>query len=260
LTFYSIISIIVLEVAFVKNPYKVLGIILSVAGAVMAPVFYYFFMSVPLTAVALSSIILGLASFFLASARPYISPEASQILLKAGMENTAALLEEIGIRNKAIYLPAKMRDGYPQAIIPIREDCNLQSIRDKLPGRLIVRYGPRADDMAIAVTTPGSINLEMLENAPGPSAYEIEAAIGYILTGVLDIANGVKVDMTDSRVNIEVRNAKMGYEEIWYYYCLGSPIASITAAISSEALQKPIRIFEEKYHKGKYQIVLEVLS
>ena len=243
-----------------KNPYKALGIILSVAGAVMAPVFYYFFMSAPLTAVALSAIILGLASFFLASARPYISPEASQILLKVGMENTAALLEEIGIRNKAIYLPAKMRNGYPQAIIPLREDCDLQSIRNKLPGRLIVRYGPRADDMAIAVTTPGSINLEMLENAPGPSAYEIEAAIGYILTGVLDIANGVKVDMNDSRVNIEVKNAKMAYEEIWYYHCLGSPIASITAAISSEALQKPVRIFEEKYHKGKYQIVLEVLS
>jgi hypothetical protein len=52
----------------------------------------------------------------------------------------------------------------------------------------------------------------------------------------------------------------MVYEEIWYYYSLGSPIASITAAISSEALQKPVRIFEEKYHKGKYRITLEVLS
>lgn len=243
-----------------KNPYKILGIILSVAGAIMAPLFYFFFASVPLTAVALSSIILGLASFFLASARPYISPEASQILLKAGMENTAALLEEIGIRNKAIYLPAKMRNGYPQAIIPVKEDCNIKKIRDKLPGRLIVRYGPDADDMAIAVTTPGSINLEMLESPPGPNAYEIEAAIGYILTGLLDIANGVKVDMTEARVNIDVRNAKMAYEEIWYYYCLGSPIASITAAVSSEALQKPVRILEEKYHKGKYHITLEVLT
>jgi hypothetical protein len=114
--------------------------------------------------------------------------------------------------------------------------------------------------MAIAVTTPGSINLEMLESPPGPNAYEIEAAIGYILTGLLDIADGVKVDMTEARVNIDVRNAKMAYEEIWYYYCLGSPIASITAAVSSEALQKPVRILEEKYHKGKYHIKLEVLT
>ena len=243
-----------------KNPYRILGIILSIAGAVLAPVFYFFFLSTPLTAVALSSVILGLASFFLSNTRPNISPEACQILLKTGMENTAALLEEIGIRNKAIYLPAGMRNGYPQAIVPIRDDYNIGNIKDKLSGRLIVRYGPDANDMAIAVTTPGSINLEMLENIPGPTAYEIESAISYILTGVLDIANGVKVNITDSRINVEIRNAKMGYEEIWYYYCLGSPLASIAAAVSSEALQKPIRILEEQEQAGKYRIVLEVLS
>ena len=243
-----------------KNPYKVLGIILSIAGAVLAPVFYFFFLSAPLTAVALSAVIIGLASFFLANTRPNISPEACKILLKTGMENTAALLEEIGIRNKAIYLPARMRDGYPQAIVPINDHYTLDNIKDKLPGRLIVRYGPGADDMAIAVTTPGSINLEMLEHIPGPNAYDIESAISYILTGVLDIANSVKVDITGSRVNVEIKNAKMGYEEIWYYYCLGSPLASIAAAISSEALQKPVRIFEEKEQAGKYRIVLEVLA
>jgi hypothetical protein len=52
----------------------------------------------------------------------------------------------------------------------------------------------------------------------------------------------------------------MGYEEIWYYQCIGSPIASIAAAVSSEALQKPVRILEEKDNKGKYRIILEVLS
>ena len=138
-----------------------------------------------------------------------------------------------------------MRDGYPQAIVPINDHYTLDNIKDKLPGRLIVRYGPGADDMAIAITTPGSINLEMLEHIPGPNAYDIESAISYILTGVLDIANSVKVDITGSRVNVEIKNAKMGYEEIWYYYCLGSPLASIAAAISSEALHNRVRLFDE---------------
>ena len=241
------------------NPYRLLGVILAVIGAILAPVFYFVVNAIPLAAVALSAIIVGLTCVFIANARPYLSPEACQILLKAGMENTAALLEELGIRNKAIYLPSKMRDGHPQALIPLAGEGSTKNIRDKLPGRLIVRYGPDAKDIAIAVTTPGSINLEMLDNIPGPTETEIESAITYILTGVLDIADGVKVSVTDSRINVDVRKAKMGYEEIWYYQCLGSPLASIAAAISSEALNRPVRVMEEHYDKGNDKITLEVL-
>ena len=42
--------------------------------------------------------------------------------------------------------------------------------------------------------------------------------------------------------------------------CLGSPIASIMAAISSEASGKPFRIREESYNEGESRITLEVLS
>jgi hypothetical protein len=114
--------------------------------------------------------------------------------------------------------------------------------------------------MAIAVTTPGSINIDMLETKPGPTASEIEAAATYILTGVLDIANSVTVSLADAQIDIGVSGARLHYEDIWYYRCLGSPIASIVAAISSEALQRPIRIKEESYSKGKSWIILEVLS
>jgi hypothetical protein len=61
-------------------------------------------------------------------------------------------------------------------------------------------------------------------------------------------------------VEVEVKGSRLSYEDIWYYRCLGSPTASIVAAISSEALQKPVRIKEESYNKGKSRIVLEVLS
>jgi hypothetical protein len=242
------------------NPYRSLGIILIIAGAVLAPVFYFVIDSVPLTAVALSTLILGSASFFISNARPYLSPEACRMLLKTGMENTAALLEEIGIKNRAIYLPARLRNGHPQALVPLADDCDVRKIKDQLTGRLIVRYGPEAEDMAVAVTTPGSINLDMLENRPGPTAEEIESAVTYLLTGVLDIASGVRVYLKDARIEVEISGARMGYEDIWYYRCLGSPAASIAAAVSSEALQKPVRVLEESNRKGKTRIILEVLS
>ena len=100
----------------------------------------------------------------------------------------------------------------------------------------------------------------MLETKPGPTSGEIEAAATYILTGVLDIANSVTVSLADNQIDVGVSGARLNYEDIWYYRCLGSPIASIVAAISSEALRKPIRIKEESYSKGKSRIILEVLS
>ncbi len=169
-------------------------------------------------------------------------------------------MEELGIRSKAVYLPSTMRDGHPQALVPLVEDREIRLVKNKIPGRLIVRYGLNPDDMAIAVTTPGSMNIEMLETTPGPTSDEIEAAATYILTGVLDIASSVTVNLADAQVDVEVSGSRLHYEDIWYYRCLGSPIASIVAAISSEALQKPVRIKEESYSKGKTSIVLEVLS
>ncbi len=221
---------------------------------------YFILNSVPLTAVGISTIVVGFVCIALSNTRPYVSPEACQLMLKTGMENTAALLEELGIRSKAIYLPSTMRDGHPQALVPLVEDREIQLVKNKIPGRVIVRYGLNPDDMAIAVTTPGSINIDMLETKPGPTSDEIEAAATYILMGVLDIASSVTVNLSDSQVDVEVRGSRLHYEDIWYYRCLGSPIASIVAAISSEALGKPVRIREESYSQGKTSIVLEVLS
>jgi len=249
-----------LGVDIVNNPYRVWGLALCVGGAVFAPIAYFILDSVPLTAMGVSAIIIGFTGVALANARPYISPEACQLILKTGMENTAALLEELGIRSKAVYLPSSMRDGHPQALIPLVEGEDIQWIKGKIPGRLIVRYGLNPDNVALAVTTPGSINVDMLEDKPGPTSDEIGAAVTYILTGVLDIANSVTVHLVDSVVDVEVSGSKLHYEDIWYYRCLGSPIASIVAAISSEALGKPIRIRDESYSKGKSRIVLEVLS
>jgi hypothetical protein len=243
-----------------NNPYRILGIGLCLAGAIFAPVSYFLVNSIPLTAIGISAIMIGFTCIALANARPYISPEACQLMLKTGMENTAALLEELGLTGKAIYLPSSMRDGHPQAIVPLTDSGPVNFTEKTIPGRLIVRYGLKPEDMAISVTTPGSINIEMLETMPGPSSEEIETAINYILTGVLDIADSARVTMAGSRIEIEIHNPRLIYEDIWYYRCMGSPIASITAAISTEALGKPVRIAEESSLKGKNRITLEVMA
>jgi hypothetical protein len=244
---------------FIKQPYRFLGIVLTAAGAILSPVFYFIIGSAPLAAAGISAIILGFTCIAIANARPYLSPEAAQMLLKTGMENTAALLEELGLSNKAIYLPSTTTGGVARALIPLSGNPGAEQLQKKLPGRLIVRYGPGAEDMAIAITTPGSVNLRILENKPGPTMGEIESALNYLLNGVLDIASGVSVNSTDSRVEVKVSQPSMSYEDVWYYRCLGSPVASIAAAVVSEALDKPVRITEEKTGKRDLEIILEVM-
>lgn len=221
---------------------------------------YFIIGSAELASIGISSIIIGFTCFTLAYTRPGISPEACQLILKTGMENTGALLEELGLRNKAVYLPSNMRDGHPQALVPLLDDKEIRFVRGKIPGRMIVRYGSASEEMAIAVTTPGSINIDMLENKPEPTSDGIEAAITYILTGLLDLASSVNVSLVDSRVTVEVSGARLRYEDVWYYRCLGSPIASIAASVTCEALDRPVRIMEETFREGKGKIELEVLS
>jgi hypothetical protein len=175
------------------------------------------------------------------------------------MENTTALLEELGLQNKATYLPSTSK-SQSRAVIPLVDKVGTNIVAENLPKRLIVRYGPNSEDMAIAVTTPGNISIALLENKPGPTADEMEAALNYLLTGVLDIAHNVSVHTMDSKVEVKINAPKMSYENTWYYKCLGSPIASIAAAVVAEALKKPLRITEEKYLKNEGVVVLEILT
>ncbi len=243
-----------------NNPYRLLGALLTSAGILTAPVFYFIVGSTALTASSISAVILGSTCLALAGASPRISPQASQMLLRTGMENTASLLEELGINSRAIYLPASIRNGHAQALVPLIDTDTIPSIREKLPGRLLVRYGPESTDMALAVTTAGTVNLEILQNKPGPSADEIESSLNYILTGVLNIARGVNVRLSESQVEVRIDRATMGQEDVWYYRCLGSPIASIAAAVTSEALDRPVRIKREIHSKKQDTVELEVLD
>lgn len=242
-----------------KNPYRTLGIGLVAAGAMFAPVAYFILNSAPLTAMALLSLLVGFTCIALASTRPYISPEASLVLLQTGMENIAVLLEELALRNKAVYVPSSMGDGKPKAIIPLA-DGSTPVIKNKMPGRLVVRYGGRPDEVGIALATPGGASLPLVRGSLGPDAGQIESALSYLLIGVLDLATGVTVTRRDGQLNVDVRNPRLHWENIWYYRSLGSPIASMAAAVICEALGKPVRVENESIDKKRARVEIEVVG
>ena len=140
------------------------GLLLGISGAILAPVFYFIVTSVPLAALGISMIIIGTVCVALGNARPDISPEASQMMLETGMENVAALLEELGLRSRAVYIPHSSRDVRPKALIPLNEN---RALSKTIPtaNRLIVRYGPNPEDICLSVVSPGAVSLRAWSKA-----------------------------------------------------------------------------------------------
>ena len=242
-----------------NRPYRLLGLSLSAGGAIFAPITYFVADSAPLAAVGIAAIIIGLTSYALSRTRSGISPEASELMLKVGMQNASALLEELELRTRAIYLPSAASNGKPRALVPLGNLDDVNQIMAKVPEGLIVRREASPEPMAISLATPGGMIIELLETKPEATAQGIEDAARYILQGVLDIADSVSVRFSNSTVDVEIDGSRMHYEDVWYYYSLGSPLASILAAISSEALDKPVRVSEESSKLGKSHVILEVM-
>jgi hypothetical protein len=154
-----------------------------------------------------------------------------------------------------------MGEEYHQALIPLQVDINVSKTKEMFLAHKMIRRGyDNSGGLAIAISTVGNRSLDLLPGKPDPTEDGIRTAMVFILTRVMDIAHGVKVDITGARINIQVKGAKMDYEETLYQRCLGSPIASIAAAVCSESLDKAVRIIEEGKNKGKSKIIIEVIG
>jgi hypothetical protein len=223
----------------------------------LTPIFYFVVDSTPLTALSISTIIMGLVSVALGNARPNVSPEASQMMLRTGVENIAILLEELGLRSRAVYLPSSVSGGRPRALIPLSEDGAALKW-DRVPSdRLIVRYGPNPEDMGLSVITPGGISLDSLELRPAPA--QIEGTLSSIIVGIMDLADSVSAHLSSDRVLVEIAKPKLRYQNLWFHRCLGSPLASIAATVVCEALDRPVRIGSEEETGKGIRVEIEVL-
>jgi hypothetical protein len=214
--------------------------------------------SVALTALALSSVLLGFIALLLARSLPKVSPRAAQILLDAGLENVAGLVEELGTDARAIYLPSGLAGGRPRALIPLHSNPAMGEITRSLPQRMIVDYGPNPEDVGILVATPGGAVMRLLDAPPGSSSAEMEATLARVLVGALDLATSVLVAQEPEGVTVSLAGIRFEHEDLWIYRVLGSPIASVAAAIVAEGLGRPVTVQAEERAADRLVIRLEV--
>jgi len=204
--------------------------------------------------------ILSLILLALGSAIPKLPPEFSALLLETGVENIAAMVEELGVRSKGIYLPSSLNSGRPQALIPLHANPTSFPTIEALPHRLIVRYGANPDDIGLLLTTPGTVAVSMLDSTPAPTATELESALTSLLTGKLGIADGTKIFYNENHIRAEISNPSIENKTSWFHQCLGGPLASIVASVVAEAWNRPVTIKQEEQNRKHCSIDLEVLG
>ena len=231
---------------------------MAVTGALVSALAYFVLLSTPLTAFGLSTVIVGAVSFAIARGQPKISAEASAILLQSGIENISSLVEELGLKSKAVYLPSSMTGDKPKALIPL--DSNVEFGGKVLPKRFIVKYGSKPQDVGLLVFTPGSSVGGMVEVKPEGSAGDLENAISQVLLNTVNLADGVKVTMDSEKILVEVTNPWLEGSKMWIYESLGTPIASLVASMTAQVLDKPVVIQSETASRGKCLIELKTVT
>ncbi|MFH1169225.1 MAG: hypothetical protein V1691_00885 [Chloroflexota bacterium] len=220
-----------------KNPYTWTGLSLLIAGTMVSLTAYLALHLTWLTALGICMLILSFITLALGNTIPRLPPEVCGLLLETGVDNIATVIEELGIRTKAIYLPSSMNGGRAKALIPLQCDT-LPAITQKLPHRLIARYGTGPDDIGLLLSTIGTTAVGMLESKPGPASTELESALTALLTGRLAVADKARVTCHENRIMVEINNPRIENRATWSNHCLGGPIASIIAHSGCRSLEQ----------------------
>jgi hypothetical protein len=151
-----------------------------------------------------------------------------------------------------------MTGDKPKALIPL--DSNVEFGSKILPKRFIVKYGSKPQDVGLLVTTSGSAVGRLVAAKPDCSAGDLESAISQVISGTVNLADGVRVTMNAERVLVELINPRLEVNKMWIYESLGTPIASLAASVVAQVLDKPVLVERESSSKGQCLIELRVMG
>jgi hypothetical protein len=240
------------------SKYAVTATALAFIGIMLTALANSVLLSTPLTALGISTILTGIVTYAIAKDQTKIPAQASAVMLESGIENISALIEEIGLKTKAIYLPSSLTGDKPKALIPL--DAQVKISKKVFPKRLIVKYGSSPRDVGLLVITPGSEIEGPGETKQEYSTEALESAFSRVLVDTLRLADKVNVFLEGDAVRVEVINPRLEHRNLWVYESIGTPIASIAASVTAEITGKPVTINQESAAQGKRIFDLKILE
>lgn len=204
-------------------------------GVLFAAYSYLIFLSVPLTALGLSTIILG-ATLLLVPSNP---APAHQIraMVEASLVNIEALLEEFDVMGEAVYLPS---DERVSAFIPIEEGMESTIDTERIPVRVLTESNGVP---GVLIFPPGS---ELVRLALLPEDILLEDALNAVLVDFAEIVNSVKAVSETDQVLVELVSPKVGSDYDRVNHSLGSLAVSVSGCIIAYITGKPVFFVREE--------------
>jgi hypothetical protein len=249
-----------MKVVIKRNAYTWIGLGLLVTGFLVSIFSFLVFNSNWVTALGISMVILAVILIALGRTIPKLPTEVSTLFFETGINNIDTILEEFGISTNAIFLPSSITNDKPAALIPLNSNHSSPLVINDIPKRFIVKYGDNPDDIGLLLSTVGTTAVAMLQSKPGPTPDELESALTSLFSGTLDAADGTSVIVQGNHISVTINNPRIENKISWSHQCLGGPLATIVASITSEAWDKPIIINQEKQDGRKHIVEIEVIG
>ena len=226
---------------------SILGVALTIFASLLTIWSYLFFMNIPLTALGIGLIILGI-SILLTPTHP-IPPHTVRALLEGSTLNIEALLEELNITNRGYYV--KGADGRVYVLIPVDRDVGPPIEEFEFKG-LVTKI---QDRKYLTIIPPSSeiIYVQELSEA------EFDDALNYILVDLSELAESVKTSTVGEYVVVKI-NKTIVHVTSWRF---GNVLSSLEASIAASLFAKKhgiTRIVDEVDMEGERIITLEVFQ
>ena len=243
-----------------QNRFALMGISLILIGGIFSFVSWQLLNNSPLIALSIGTIVLGVVSIGLSNTITKLSPETSLVFLEAGMDNITSIIEELGLKSKAIYMPSRMNNGLPKALIPLFSDNSHPLNLSNLENRFLVLLDRSTNNYGILVASPGSTAVKILGPNTLTAEIGLEESLRAILIGNLDLANGVLCNQSQREVTIELSGVVLETTPHPADEIMGSPVTSICAATTAEVLNSPVTLVSEEKNGRNISIELLISS
>lgn len=218
------------------------GLALALFGAVLAFFSYFIAFNIPLTALGLASIILGL-SIALTPSSP-VPKLAVKAILEGAWLNLEALLEEFNVEGRAVYMPPRDDRVYvfiPQSSNPTAADAEEAA---KAPMRVLTSVKGK---LGLMVFPPCS---EIVKLAAVTRGLSVEEAVSLALVQFLEGADSVKAVREANKIIVEIANPVVEIDLPRVKRSLGSSSVSLAGCALAQSLGRPV-IFIRETAEGK---------
>ncbi len=228
-----------------------LGLGLIIFGLPFTLFAYLVLLNVPLTALGLACVILG-ATVMLTPSSP-VPIRTVRVMVEGACVNIEALLEELDVHHKAVYLPP--REGRVYAYVPLTSNPGVSAAwaAQDASLRVVTQAG---GEPGLLVFPPGSEAVRLSLMSPGSG---VEEALTHVLVDFLEAVKSVRAVQGGQRVVIDMTGARVETEFPRFRRVLGSLATSTAGCVLSTVIEAPVQLSDEQMEDDRIRCIFTVV-